>query len=70
MIMVSGKTIMASPLPKSSGFSAIAPTAAPPITFSAHAVAKPEPTIITATAIATPESTANISPPFLWILMS
>src|SRR5207247_1645334 len=47
-MMVSGRTIRIRPRPNSSGFSAIAPTVAPPTTFSAHAVAIPVPAIVIA----------------------
>src|SRR5205823_10872302 len=46
--IVSGSTIRMRPRPNSSGFSAIAPTVAPPTTFSAHAVAIPVPAIVIA----------------------
>src|SRR5437773_3846894 len=51
-MMVSGRTIRIRPRPNSSGFSAIAPTVAPPTTFSAHAVAIPVPAIVIAAEIA------------------
>src|ERR1700704_3270281 len=46
--IVSGSTIRIRPRPNNSGFSAIAPTVAPPTTFSAHAVAIPVPAIVIA----------------------
>src|SRR5437667_463906 len=46
--IVSGRTIRIRPRPNSSGFSAIAPTVAPPTTFSAHAVAIPVPAMVIA----------------------
>src|SRR6266571_8847318 len=47
-MIVSGITIKMRPLTNNSGFSAIAPTVAPPTTFSAHAVAIPVPAIVIA----------------------
>src|SRR5207237_9702690 len=47
-MIVSGRTIRIRPRPNSSGFSAIAPTVAPPTTFSAHAVAIPVPAMVIA----------------------
>src|SRR5207247_4391393 len=46
--VVSGRTIRIRPRPNSSGFSAIAPTVAPPTTCSAHAVAIPVPAMVIA----------------------
>src|SRR5439155_8108704 len=45
-MIVSGITMSTSPRLNSSGFSAMAPTVAPPTTFSAHAVAIPVPAIV------------------------
>src|SRR5712692_2946080 len=50
--IVSGSTIRIRPRPNNSGFSAIAPTVAPPTTFSAHAVANPVPAMVIAAEIA------------------
>src|SRR2546428_2667857 len=51
-MIVSGITIKMRPLTNNSGFSAIAPTVAPPTTFSAHAVAIPVPAMVIAAEIA------------------
>src|SRR5881396_4029289 len=61
--IVSGSTIRMRPRPNSSGFSAIAPTVAPPTTFSAHAVAIPVPAMVIAA-----ESAANGSAIRLYLL--
>src|SRR5436305_11737314 len=59
-MMVSGRTIRIKPRPNSSGFSAIAPTVAPPTTFWAHAVAIPVPAMLNAAAIAASGSAMSL----------
>src|SRR5207302_9480592 len=58
--IVSGRAMRTKPRPNSSGFSAIAPTVAPPTTFWAHAVAIPVPAMLNAAAIAASGSAMSL----------
>src|SRR5207237_2151331 len=58
--IVSGRAMRTNPRPNSSGFSAIAPTVAPPTTFWAHAVAIPVPAMLNAAAIAASGSAISL----------